>query len=317
MTQPIDIISGSLRSIGALESGETPEPASANDALVLLNDMLDSWSNEKLMVFCVQELIHELTANQYIYTVGPGGMIGSAFTGSIAGNLLTVTAIASGALSVGQTISGTGVTAGTSITALGTAIGGNAQNGVGTYQLNLPSTVVSSSLTSTAVRPIRINSGFVRVVNAISGTLDYPIAILSSEEYECIGIKTLPGPWPRAVYYQPSEPTGTLYYWQNPSQGEMHLFCDTVLNRFQTMNDTVTLPPGYLMALRWNLAELLLPEYGKADPSGVQLIQKNAAMSKGVLKRSNMNPQQAARFDDMMVSGRRKDAGWVISGGYT
>lgn len=56
---------------------------------------------------------------------------------------VTVTAVSSGALAVGQTLTGAGVTAGTIITQLGTGTGGN-----GTYFVNLTQTVASEALTA-------------------------------------------------------------------------------------------------------------------------------------------------------------------------
>jgi len=49
---------------------------------------------------------------------------GAVVTGSITGTTLTVTAVTSGTLRVGQTLSGTGINAGTYISALGTGTGG-------------------------------------------------------------------------------------------------------------------------------------------------------------------------------------------------
>lgn len=66
---------------------------------------------------------------------------GAVVTGSIAGTTLTVTAVASGVLAVGQTVVGTGVVQGTLITALGTGTGGT-----GTYAINISQTVASESL---------------------------------------------------------------------------------------------------------------------------------------------------------------------------
>jgi len=57
-------------------------------------------------------------------------------TGSISTTTLNVTAVASGTLAVGQLVSGTGVTPGTMITALGTGTGG-----AGTYTVSLSQTV--------------------------------------------------------------------------------------------------------------------------------------------------------------------------------
>lgn len=66
-------------------------------------------------------------------------------TGSIATTTLTVTAVTSGALSVGQTISGSGVTTGTKITALGTGTGGT-----GTYTVDTSQTASSTTITATS-----------------------------------------------------------------------------------------------------------------------------------------------------------------------
>jgi len=315
--QPLNVITSALRSIGALASGEQPDSATASDCFNLLNEMLDQWSNDRKMIFCQQEVILELTGGQFVYTFGPGGSVGASFTGSISGSVLTVTALASGALSVGQLLTGAGITAGTAITSLGTALGGNGANAIGTYNLNLPypGGIPSEAITSSAPRPLRLNSAFVRVVNSAAGTLDYPVAVLSFEEYQSIGIKTLPGPWPRAVYYHPTFPLGILDYWPNPSQGEMHLFCDTVLNQFSTINDTVQLPQGYQGAMHWNLAELLMPEFGKADPSQIQMVMQQAAKGRRFIMRTNMHPQTPVQFDPALQQRARRDAGWILSGG--
>lgn len=66
-----------------------------------------------------------------------------SFTASISGTTMTVSAVASGALAVGQTIYATGVTAGTTITALGTGSGGT-----GTYTVSASQTVSSRAMLS-------------------------------------------------------------------------------------------------------------------------------------------------------------------------
>jgi hypothetical protein len=78
-----------------------------------------------------------------------GGAAGSTMsaasvTGAIAGTTLTVSSVGSGTLAVGQEITGTNVTAGTYITALGTGSGGD-----GTYTVNNSQTVASETLTAT------------------------------------------------------------------------------------------------------------------------------------------------------------------------
>lgn len=77
--------------------------------------------------------------------MGKKTVAGSAasVTGSISGTTLTVTAVGSGALTVGQTLSGSGVTAGTKITALGTGTGGT-----GTYTVSASQTASSTTITA-------------------------------------------------------------------------------------------------------------------------------------------------------------------------
>ena len=321
MATPLDIISRALKDIGALEAGETPTPEAAQDAFEMLNDMLDQWSNEDMMVYYKSEIVFPIVAGQTQYTIGPGGNIKASITGSISGNILTVTGINSGAIVLGQTLSGTGITPGTTITAFLTGAGNNV-NEVGTYKLNNYQTVASTTITLYYQRPLSIYSSFVRIntnsngVPIVNGGLDYPVSILNVEDYEMIGLKTLNGPWPKALYYQPSESLGNIYVWPNPAQGEMHMFADTVFTNFITLTDTIPLPQGYNMALRWCLAERLMPMYGKANPLQAQMINGYASQAKATIKRTNMRPVQSARFQDAMLASRQKDAGWILSGGF-
>lgn len=321
MTAPIDIISRALKDIGALEAGETPTPEAAQDAFEMLNDLIDQWSNEDMMTFYKTEIIFPVVNGQTQYTIGPGGQVGAVFTGSISGTTLTVTAITSGAIAIGQTLSGTGITSGTKILAFQTGAGGNI-NEAGTYTLNISQTVASSTINAYYQRPLVINSAFVRINTNSNGQpinnggLDYPVSILNVEEYEMIGLKTLNGPWPKALYYQPTELLGNLFVWPNPAQGEMHIFADTIFSNYTGLYDNITLPQGYTMALRWCLAERLMPMYGKASQTQIGMIMKFAAQGKATIKRTNMKPPPVARYADALLVGRSKDAGWILSGGF-
>jgi len=69
----------------------------------------------------------------------------ASFTASASGTVLTVTGVAYGALVVGQTISGSGISAGTSIASLGSGTGG-----AGTYNLNVAVGIVPSEAMTAA-----------------------------------------------------------------------------------------------------------------------------------------------------------------------
>lgn len=70
----------------------------------------------------------------------------ASFTGSIATTVLTVSAVASGTLRVGEIVIGAGVAANTIISSLGTGTGG-----VGTYNLSVSQTVASEAMTANDV----------------------------------------------------------------------------------------------------------------------------------------------------------------------
>ena len=323
MTTPYDIITRSLKDIGALEAGESPSADAALDAFDMLNDLLAQWSNENMMVFYKTEIIFQTVQNTVQYTLGPSGSVGATFTGSISGTTLTVPAdgVTAGAITMGMTLSGTGVTAGTTIVGFNTGAGGNVNEG-GTYTVSKSQTVSSTTITAYYERPLTIESAFVRVAtqqggsNVAGGYLDYPVAILSLEEYESLGIKQLNGPWAKMVYYQPSETLGTLYVFPNPSSGELHLFTSTIFRTFENYYETITLPQGFNMAMRWCLAERLMPMYGKASATQITMINAFASQSKATIKRTNMRPPQVARYPDALMVGKAKDAGFIMDGGF-
>lgn len=317
-TTALDLIRGALRRVGALASGEQVDPDTANDCFALLNDWLDQLSNEKSFIFCTQEVIHGMSSGKFQYTIGqPGNDVGCSFTASILQDVLTVTAIASGALSVGQVIQGAGIQPGTAITALGTGLGGSGTAALGTYKIYPPNAFGAGPLTSYAPRPLRINSAMVRVTTSIGGSLDYPVDIISVEDYQLIGLKALNGPWPKILYYQPSMPQGILNYWPNPNAAaEMHLFADTIFNQFPGLASPIAFPQGYKLFLRFGLAELLLPDFGKTSPEQIALIVSQAGNARAWLKRTNARPTPAAHFDVNLLPGQRKDAGWILHGGF-
>ncbi len=307
-TQAIDLVTRALRLIGAYAPGEAIDTSDANDAFDVLNDMLATWSNATMMVPYVTEIIWSIVGGKQNYTIGQGGTIGGTFTGSIASTTLTVSAITAGNIALGQYLTGSGVTAGTQVTQFLTGAGQT-----GTYEVSLSQTVNSTTLTTYYQRPLRINSGFVRV-----SSLDYPVFPLNIEQYELIGFKTLKGPWPKYIYYQPSHPVGNITCWPVPASGEMHLFAETILQGFVTLADTVTLPQGYNRAIITNLAELLLPEYGKNDQMTVSLVQRQAADARAWVKRTNSQPPMTASFPDVLLQSQNKvaNAAFIYNGGF-
>jgi hypothetical protein len=73
MTTANDQINGALRLIGQLAEGETPSAATSQDALTAMNQMLDSWSAERLSVFSTQDQVFSWLPGLINRTLGPTG----------------------------------------------------------------------------------------------------------------------------------------------------------------------------------------------------------------------------------------------------
>lgn len=74
MTAAIDIITRAMRRAGIIGVGETPAAEETDDALDVLNEILEQWTLDGLMIYRSQEIIHPLTGASS-YTIGEGGDI--------------------------------------------------------------------------------------------------------------------------------------------------------------------------------------------------------------------------------------------------
>ena len=68
-----DQIDGALRLLGVLAEGETPSAATAQDALFTLNQMIDSWSTERLSTFNTVDQTYLWPVDLITRTLGPTG----------------------------------------------------------------------------------------------------------------------------------------------------------------------------------------------------------------------------------------------------
>jgi hypothetical protein len=68
-----DQINRSLRLLGVLAEGETPAASVSQDALMALNQMIDSWNTERLSTFVTQDQTFLWPAGFISRTLGPSG----------------------------------------------------------------------------------------------------------------------------------------------------------------------------------------------------------------------------------------------------
>ncbi len=208
-----NISDGAMVMIGRLASGESPTTAENADALIILNELLDTWSAEIGPVY--GETAESLTwaTGQATRTIG------------VSGNLNTA-------------------------------------------------------------RPQKILAAAATI-----STVDYPIPLITDQEYQAISNKTQTSSIPLFLAYNPTfaSSLGTLYMWPVPSSAITLLLTSVKpLTAVSALSGTVTLPPGYSEALRYNLALRYASYFGaQLDP----FIVKHAADTKRNLIVSNMEPQ--------------------------
>lgn len=68
-----DQINRALRLLGILADGETPSASMSQDALMSLNQMIDSWNTERLSVFVTQDQVFTWPSGEISRTLGPTG----------------------------------------------------------------------------------------------------------------------------------------------------------------------------------------------------------------------------------------------------
>ena len=138
---------------------------------------------------------------------------------------------------------------------------------------------IGSGATWNTTRPLRIESAFLR-----SNSIDYPLTVLNREEYDWLPLKTTQYQ-PEYLFYYPAVANGTVTLYGVPDAiYTVFLNSYKQLQSFAALTDVVVLPPGYLRAIKSNLALELAPGYNR-EPSA--LLAAIARDSKAAIKRLN------------------------------
>jgi len=111
-----------------------------------------------------------------------------------------------------------------------------------------------------ATRPLQIITAWTRDPNGFDIYQD----ILQEVEWDRIPVKNTPGTYPTQVFYDPQQPLGQLNVWPNPNVSTYTQFVrtDQVMQQFPTLQTQFTLPNGFALAIRYNLAILLADLFG-------------------------------------------------------
>lgn len=139
-------------------------------------------------------------------------------------------------------------------------------------------------------RPVRVTSAAQTIQD-----IDYPINILTSEQYRGLPDKNVDSTLITHLWYDLGADLGTLYAYPKPSvTATVLLRSHKQLQSFSSNTTALSLPPGYQRAVEYNLALELASEYQRQIPQQVALI---ASTSLAALRRLNKEvPQQRIEF---------------------
>jgi len=100
-------------------------------------------------------------------------------------------------------------------------------------------------------KPTKLVSAYTRD----AAGLDHPMAVyFNAQDYDQIPLKTIAVPWPSAVWYEPTDPLGTLHFYPVPSGYTIYLRFWQQLQQFDSLTEAIALPIGYKEAIVLNLA---------------------------------------------------------------
>jgi hypothetical protein len=279
-----DIFRDALGTIGVLDMNESISSADAVTCQRVFNMMLDQWSVEDLMVFCRSNETFTLTVNTGTYYIGADDVVLTDNAGTYtAGNISAVvngttvttiyttnkdTTLTAFALAI-QTARADVITSATySSTTHKITVVAN-----GTEKLTITVSVASITGAMTVAvavknpttvlntnRPVKIEDAFIRV-----DSKDYPLKIINNSEYQELYDKSETSTWPDKLHYVSSYPLGVIHLLPIPASA--YTLGITQAYQFvkaSSLDDVISLPPGYNAAMVSNLAVELCPRYGKA-----------------------------------------------------
>jgi hypothetical protein len=320
----LDLLTGALRKINVLAAGEPLDATDAADGLQVLNDLLESLSTDRLYVYSSNYSKLAWNPGQYDYTIGnptQGSFVGACTVGTpyLTGVVSTLT-LTYGLNAAGVRVGGT-ITDTLGLLPSGTTISTiSANTGVITLSQNATGTSLSNLFTYTAPgdfaisRPLRLRPGYTRITASGNTGLDYWYDVVNFDDYNQIGYKGVPGPWPYVVSYKPDFPYAHLFVYPAPQQaGEVHFFSDVILSDLTSTTATFSLPQGYSRSIKTLLALEFCPEYGKT-PSPELLRQ--AWEARTFIKSLNEMPVKKMNYDSALMAGNGKDASFIMHGGF-
>lgn len=140
-----------------------------------------------------------------------------------------------------------------------------------------PHTIGPSGTFVVAQRPIKIlGANIILNPNAGPNQTRSPIAVRDKDWWLTKRAFAVQGTLPTDVYYEEDWPNGSLFFWIVPNVADnVELETWTILSQLQ-LTDQFSMPPGYLDAVVYSLAEAICPMFGKEVSPTIEKLKVQA-----------------------------------------
>ncbi len=224
-----DVVTSALRRSGIIGLGQTAAGDDVLDAQNELSYMLAQWNTKTWLLWDKVDVAVVSTGQVTPYTIGPASVFSATNPPNIEPSTTPTTTV-------------TGVT------------------------------VATSAQIVVTQRPDRISGAYIRILGGQPAggfggqPVDQPLEWISSAEgYADIALKQLVA-FPKAWYYQPETPVGSIFFypWPQASLYEMHVIIKNAFPLILPLNTVLTnLTPVVRAGMVYNLARRLRQAYGK------------------------------------------------------
>jgi hypothetical protein len=171
-------------------------------------------------------------------------------------------------------------------------------------------------------RPVRLESAALLLnTSDPTGLVDLPMNIRDHAWWALQQVKAIETNVPTDVYYDPTMPDGSLFFWPVPNSAQqVRLQFWNTVSQFVTIQDPIggeggpgTWPQGYRAAIMLTLAEHLIPGSNRPMPETLPFAARMAR--KAIDGNNNKSPRMQTQDSGMPKSGKsRPDFNWATGG---
>lgn len=135
----------------------------------------------------------------------------------------------------------------------------------------------------------------IKAATATIGNTDYPLYMIDEEQYAKINLKSQGGE-AQCLYYDENYPLGNIYIHPLQSSGTLKLYTRKPLDQFTNLDTVFSMPEEYRLAIEYNAAEQIAPEY---DIEAPPTVKKMAHEYKTIIQvQNNRNNKHLSTLDD-------------------